>query len=55
MPLPGREGEKGGPGGLAQEKAAELGRLAAEAARALGCGDAGMKAAEAVIRAGLLA
>jgi hypothetical protein len=39
---------------LAQEKAAELGRLAAEAARALGCGDAGMKAAEAVLRAGLL-
>src|SRR5258707_379232 len=39
---------------LAQERAAELGRLAAEAARILGCGDAGMEAAEAVIRAGLL-
>jgi len=39
---------------LAQEKAAGLGRLAAEAARVLGCGDAGMEAAEAVIRAGLL-
>ena len=39
---------------LAQEKAAELGRLAAEAAGALGCGDAGMEAAEALIRAGLL-
>ncbi len=39
---------------LAQEKSAEIGRLAAEAARALGCGDVGMKAAEAVIRAGML-
>jgi hypothetical protein len=39
---------------LAQEKAAELGRLASEAARVLGCGDAGMGAAEQVIRAGLL-
>src|SRR5580692_482324 len=39
---------------LAREKAAEVGRLAAEAARALGCGDAGMGAAEAVLRAGLL-
>ena len=39
---------------LAAEKAAELGRLAAEAARVLGCGDAGLEAAEAVIRAGLL-
>jgi len=29
-------------------------RLAAEAARALGCGDAGLEAAERVIRAGLL-
>ena len=33
-PAPG--GEKGGSGTLAQEKAAELGRLAAAAARALG-------------------
>ena len=39
---------------LAGEKSAEIGRLAAEAARALGCGDAGMEAAEAVLRAGLL-
>jgi len=54
MPLPGREGKRGLRAALAQEKAAELGRLAAEAARILGCGDAGMEAAEAVIRAGLL-
>ena len=54
MPLPGREGKGGLRAVLAQEKAAELGRLAAEAARILGCGDAGMEAAEAVIRAGLL-
>src|SRR6266851_1252334 len=40
--------------GIAQEKAAEIGRLAAEAARSLGCGGAGMEAAEAVIRAGML-
>ncbi len=39
---------------LAHEKAAELGRLAGEAARVLGCGDAGLEAAEQVIRAGLL-
>ena len=39
---------------IAQEKAAEIGWLAAEAARSLGCGDAGMEAAEAVIRAGML-
>ena len=64
---PGRAGRRGrgcpfrdgrGKGGLrdalAQEQAAELGRLAAEAARALGCGDAGLEAAEQVIRAGLL-
>ena len=38
---------------LAAEKAAEVGRLAAEAARALGCED-GLEAAEAVLRAGLL-
>ncbi|MGH3283288.1 MAG: ISKra4 family transposase [Streptosporangiaceae bacterium] len=39
---------------LAWEKAAELGRLAGEAARVLGCSDAGLEAAERVIRAGLL-
>jgi hypothetical protein len=38
---------------LAEEKAAEIGRLAAEAARSLGCA-AGLEAAEAVIRAGML-
>ena len=49
------EGEKGGSSSaLAEEKAAEIGRLAAEAARSLGCGDAGLEAAEAVIRAGML-
>ena len=54
--FPSRDGR--GKGGLrdalAAEQAAELGRLAAEAARAMGCGDAGLEAAEAVIRAGLL-
>ena len=51
----GTGGEKGGSGTRSRrQKAAELGRLAAEAARALGCGDAGMEAAEQVIRAGLL-
>jgi len=40
---------------LAAEKSAEIGRLAAEAARSLGCGEAGLGAAEAVIRAGMLA
>ena len=39
---------------LAREKSAEIGRLAAEAARSLGCGGAGLEAAEAVIRAGML-
>jgi hypothetical protein len=40
--LSGTGGEKGGLwAGLAQEKAAERGRLAAEAARVLGCGGAG--------------
>jgi hypothetical protein len=48
------EGEKGLCDAIAQEKAAEIGRLAAEAARSRGCGDAGMEAAEAVIRAGML-
>src|SRR5450755_1724971 len=38
---------------LAAEKAAEIGRLAGEAARALGC-ENGLEAAEAVLRAGLL-
>jgi hypothetical protein len=38
---------------LAREKADELARLAAQAARSLGC-EAGLEAAEAVIRAGLL-
>ena len=52
-PLP--EGEKRGSSeALAREKAAEIARLAAEAARSLGCGDAGLEAAEAVIRAGML-
>ena len=55
MPLPGREGKRGLQDALAQEKAAELGRLATEAARVLGCGDAGMEAAEAVLRAGAAA
>jgi hypothetical protein len=39
---------------LAREKAAETGRLAAEAARSLGCDGAGLQAGEAVIRAGML-
>ena len=47
-------GKRGLRAALAQERAAGLGRLAAEAARLLGCGDAGLEAAEAVIRAGLL-
>src|ERR1017187_7269326 len=52
---PGAGGRKRGLcDAIAQEKAAEIGRLAAEAARSLGCGDAGMEAAEAVIRAGML-
>jgi len=38
---------------LAREKAAEIGRLAAEAARSLGC-ETGLQAAEMVIRAGML-
>ena len=49
-----RRGKRGLCAALAQEKAAEIGRLAAEAARSLGCGDAGLEAAEAVIRAGML-
>ena len=51
---PGTGGKKGVRDALGQEKAAELGRLAAAAARAMGCGDAGLEAAEQVIRAGLL-
>ncbi|HEY6280086.1 MAG TPA: ISKra4 family transposase [Streptosporangiaceae bacterium] len=39
---------------LARDKAAEIARLAAAAARSLGCGGAGLEAAEAVIRAGML-
>jgi hypothetical protein len=38
---------------LAGARSAEIARLAAEAARALGC-DGGLGAAEAVLRAGLL-
>lgn len=51
---PGAGGEKGLRDALAQAKAAELGRLAGGAARVLGCGGAGLEAAEAVLRAGLL-
>jgi Family of unknown function (DUF6788) len=51
-PVPG--GVRGLFAALAEEKSAEIGRLAAEAARSLGCGDAGMEAAEKVIRAGML-
>jgi hypothetical protein len=47
-----RQAKKGLFEALAQEKSAEIGRLAAEAARSLGCGEVGMAAAEAVIRAG---
>ena len=51
-PPPG--GEKGGSAtALEAEASAEIGRLAAEAARSLGC-DAGLEAAETVIRAGML-
>ena len=51
---PCREGKRGLRDALAAETSAEIGRLAAEAARSLGCGDAGLEAAEAVIRAGML-
>ena len=54
MRPPPRRAKKGLFEALAQEKAAEIARLAAEAARSLGCGDAGLEAAEAVIRAGML-
>ena len=39
---------------LADEQAAEVGRLTAEAAKTLGCDDASLEAAEAVIRAGMM-
>jgi hypothetical protein len=62
--LRGPSGERSGrgPGGgrkktsqaLAAEKSAEIGRLAAQAAASLGCDAAGLGAAEAVIRAGML-
>jgi hypothetical protein len=48
----GTGGGKGLRSALAQERAARLGRRTAEAGRALGCDDAGMEAAEAVLRAG---
>ncbi len=51
---PRREGKRGLLKELADERAAEITRLAGEAARALGCGDAGLEAAETVIRAGML-
>jgi hypothetical protein len=50
-PVPG--GEKGLCAALGAEKSAEIGRLAAYAARSLGL-DAGLEAAEAVIRAGMM-
>src|SRR6266536_1179736 len=50
---PAGRGKKGLRDALAAEASAEVGRLAAEAARALGC-DGGLEAAEAVIRAGML-
>ena len=47
------EGEKRGSSRRSRRrKSAEIGRLAAEAARSLGCGSAGLEAAETVIRAG---
>jgi hypothetical protein len=55
MRPPHRRAKKGLFSALAEERSAEIVRLAAEAARSLGCGDAGLDAAEAVIRAGMLA
>ena len=52
--LSGRRGKGGLLDALAAETSAEIGRLAAKAARSLGCGGAGLEAAEAVIRAGML-
>jgi hypothetical protein len=46
--------KKGVSEAFAREKAAEIARLAADAAQSLGCGDAGLETAEAVIRAGML-
>ena len=54
MRPPPRRAKRGLFEALAQERSAEIGRLAAEAARSLGCGDAGLEAAGAVIRAGML-
>jgi hypothetical protein len=51
---PGREGKRGLLRALGEVRAAEITRLAGEAARALGCGNAGLEAAERVIRAGML-
>ena len=51
---PSGRGKRGLLRALAAERSAEIGRLAAEAARSLGCGGAGLEAAEAVIRAGML-
>jgi hypothetical protein len=51
---PGWEGKKGLLRALEEERAAEVTRLAAEAARSLGCADVGLEAAETVIRAGML-
>jgi len=48
-----QEGKRGLWDALVAEASAEVGRLAAEAARSLGC-DGGLEAAEAVIRAGML-
>jgi hypothetical protein len=51
---PGARGRKRGLyDALTAEKSAEIGRLAADASRSLGC-DAGLEAAEAVIRAGMM-
>ena len=52
-PLRDGRGKRGLRESLAAEKSAEVGRLAAEAARALGC-ENGLQTAEAVLRAGLL-
>src|SRR5207244_7873007 len=46
-------GKRGLRAALAAQASAEVGRLAEQAARSLGC-DAGLEAAEAVIRAGVL-
>src|SRR3984957_7612950 len=51
---PGRKGKRGAPEDAREVRAAEITRRAGEAARALGCGNAGLEAAERVIRAGML-